>query len=135
MEIVNDNTCSWGVIDVDRYNIQHQEVIQIIRKRKYPLVPFRSKSNGLHLILFIDFYSLFLFKKLYWSGNFEIWIILHSKPRETMWWCIADALPKPSPSGLMWVDRTIRLEFLISWYNFFQFNITDKDLEFKNFLY
>ena len=52
--IRDDNTCSWGVIDVDRYNIQHQEVISTIRKRKYPLVPFRSKSNGLHLILFIE---------------------------------------------------------------------------------
>ena len=52
--IRDDNTCSWGVIDVDRYNIQHKEVISVIRKRKYPLVPFRSKSNGLHLILFID---------------------------------------------------------------------------------
>ena len=35
--IRDDNTCSWGVIDVDRYNIQHQEIISIIRKRKYPL--------------------------------------------------------------------------------------------------
>ena len=52
--IRDDNTCSWGVIDVDRYNIQHKEIISIIRKRKYPLIPFRSKSNGLHLILFID---------------------------------------------------------------------------------
>ena len=52
--IRDDNSCSWGVIDVDRYNIQHKEVISVIRKRKYPLVPFRSKSNGLHLILFID---------------------------------------------------------------------------------
>jgi len=52
--IRDDNTCSWGVIDVDRYNIQHKDVISVIRKRKYPLVPFRSKSNGLHLILFID---------------------------------------------------------------------------------
>ena len=52
--IRDDNTCSWGVIDVDRYNIQHKDVISVIRKRKYPLIPFRSKSNGLHLILFID---------------------------------------------------------------------------------
>jgi len=52
--IRDDNTCSWGVIDVDRYNLQHKEVISVIRKRKYPLVPFRSKSNGLHLVLFID---------------------------------------------------------------------------------
>ena len=52
--IRDDNTCSWGVIDVDRYNIRHQDLISIIRKRKYHLVPFRSKSNGLHLILFIE---------------------------------------------------------------------------------
>ena len=52
--IRDDNTCNWGVIDVDRYNIQHKEIISIIRKRKYPLIPFRSKSNGLHLVLFID---------------------------------------------------------------------------------
>jgi len=32
-----------GSIDVDRYNIQHKEVISVIRKRKYPLIPFRSK--------------------------------------------------------------------------------------------
>tara|TARA_B100000424_G_C22922128_1_gene490628 strand:- start:17 stop:1588 length:1572 start_codon:yes stop_codon:yes gene_type:complete len=52
--IRNDNTCSWGVIDVDRYNIQHKEVIKTLRQRRYPLVPYRSKSNGLHLILHID---------------------------------------------------------------------------------
>ena len=52
--IRDDNTCNWGVIDVDRYNIQHKEVISTIRKRRYPLVPYRSKSNGLHLILHID---------------------------------------------------------------------------------
>ena len=52
--IRDDNTCNWGVIDVDRYNIRHQDLIAIIRQRKYPLVPYRSKSNGLHLILHID---------------------------------------------------------------------------------
>ena len=30
--IRDDNTCSWGVIDVDRYNIQHKEVISTIWK-------------------------------------------------------------------------------------------------------
>ena len=33
LSLRDDNTCSWGVIDVDRYNIQHQEIISIIRKR------------------------------------------------------------------------------------------------------
>ena len=49
--IRDDSTCSWGVIDVDRYNIDHKKFIKLIRERKYPLVPYRSKSNGLHLIL------------------------------------------------------------------------------------
>ena len=52
--IRDDNTCNWGVIDVDKYNIKHEELISLIRKRNYPLVPYRSKSNGLHLILHID---------------------------------------------------------------------------------
>jgi|TARA_R100000963_G_C4645137_1_gene109297 hypothetical protein len=52
--IRDNNTCNWGVIDVDRYNIRHQEIIKVIRQRRYPLVPYRSKSNGLHLILHID---------------------------------------------------------------------------------
>ena len=49
--IRDDSTCSWGVIDVDRYNINHLELIKIIRERNYPLVPYRSKSNGLHLFV------------------------------------------------------------------------------------
>jgi hypothetical protein len=52
--IRDDSTCSWGVIDVDRYNLDHITLIKIIRERKYPLVPYRSKSNGLHLILHVD---------------------------------------------------------------------------------
>jgi hypothetical protein len=49
--IRDDSTCNWGVIDIDRYNINHVELIKIIRERKYPLVPYRSKSNGLHLFI------------------------------------------------------------------------------------
>tara|TARA_R100001086_G_scaffold2443_2_gene1719 strand:- start:15398 stop:16996 length:1599 start_codon:yes stop_codon:yes gene_type:complete len=52
--IRDNSTCSWGVIDVDKYNLNHLELIKIIRERKYPLVPYRSKSNGLHLILHIS---------------------------------------------------------------------------------
>ena len=28
--IRDNNTCNWGVIDVDRYNIRHQDIIKII---------------------------------------------------------------------------------------------------------
>jgi len=52
--IKDDSTCSWGVIDVDVYNLNHKELIKTVRERKYPLVPYRSKSNGLHLVLHID---------------------------------------------------------------------------------
>jgi len=51
--IRDNSTCSWGVIDVDRYNINHKELIKTIRERNYPLVPYRSKSNGLHLFIHI----------------------------------------------------------------------------------
>ena len=49
--IRDDSTCSWGVIDVDIYNLNHVKLISLVRKRNYPLVPYRSKSNGLHLVV------------------------------------------------------------------------------------
>ena len=52
--IQDDSTASWGVIDVDRYNIDHKKFIKLIRERKYPFVPYRSKSNGLHLVLHVE---------------------------------------------------------------------------------
>ena len=51
--IRQDNTCSWGCIDVDKYNIDHKVLISVVRNRKYPLVPYRSKSGGVHLFLHI----------------------------------------------------------------------------------
>ena len=56
--IRDDSTTSWGVIDVDRYNIDHKKFIKTIRERKYPFVPYRSKSSLLLLKL------SFLFGKL-----------------------------------------------------------------------
>jgi len=52
--IRDNSTTSWGVIDIDRYNIEHKKFIKTIRERKYPFVPYRSKSNGLHLILHLS---------------------------------------------------------------------------------
>jgi len=51
--IRSDNTCTWGCIDVDRYDLNHRNLIKLIRKRGYPLVPYRSKSGGIHLFLHI----------------------------------------------------------------------------------
>lgn len=50
-----DGTCSWGVIDVDGA-IYHKDPIPVlkkIREKNYPLVPYRSKTSGLHLYLHI----------------------------------------------------------------------------------
>lgn len=52
--INKDNKCSWGCIDVDKYNLNHKDLIEKIRYKNYPLVPYRSKSGGVHLFLHID---------------------------------------------------------------------------------
>ena len=49
--IRQDNTCIWGCIDVDKYDLNVKNLIENIRKKKYPLVPYRSKSGGVHLFL------------------------------------------------------------------------------------
>lgn len=50
-----DGTCSWGVIDVDGaiYHKDPVPVLKQIRAKNYPLVPYRSKTSGLHLFLHI----------------------------------------------------------------------------------
>jgi hypothetical protein len=53
VSILDDSTCSWGCIDIDKYNVDHLEVIARIESMKLPLVPCRSKSNGLHLFMFM----------------------------------------------------------------------------------
>lgn len=50
--ILDDATCVWGSIDIDKYNIDLLEVISRVEGMKLPLVPCRSKSGGLHLFLF-----------------------------------------------------------------------------------
>ena len=50
--INEQNMCRWGCIDVDEYNLSHAKIIKDIKKLKFPLVTFRSKSGGAHLFLF-----------------------------------------------------------------------------------
>ena len=50
--ITGSNTCKWGCIDIDRYDLDHKKIIKDIRDKKLPIIPFRSKSGGLHLFLF-----------------------------------------------------------------------------------
>jgi hypothetical protein len=46
------NSCKWGCIDIDQYNLNHKDLITKIRNLKLPLIVFRSKSGGAHVFLF-----------------------------------------------------------------------------------
>ena len=50
--ITESNTCKWGCIDIDEYNLNHHDLISRIRNLKLPLVVCRSKSGGAHVFLF-----------------------------------------------------------------------------------
>jgi hypothetical protein len=51
--IRDDSTCVFGAVDIDVYaGLDHAKVIKAARARRFPLVPCRSKSGGLHLYLF-----------------------------------------------------------------------------------
>lgn len=52
--ISTGNKCSFSVIDVDVYDGSISFLIDTIYKYEFPLVPFKSKSGGLHLYLFYD---------------------------------------------------------------------------------
>ena len=47
-----DNTCSWGAIDIDDYDLDIKTFAIRIYKQKLPLIPLRSKSGGCHLAVF-----------------------------------------------------------------------------------
>lgn len=48
-----DGTCSWGVIDIDKYSVSHTEVVELLRQRSLPLLVVRTKSGGAHLYMFL----------------------------------------------------------------------------------
>ncbi|HEX2020068.1 MAG TPA: hypothetical protein VGO17_14110 [Aurantimonas sp.] len=49
-----DDSCVWGCIDVDDYELSHAELVSQIEQRGLPLVVCRSKSGGAHLYLFVS---------------------------------------------------------------------------------
>lgn len=49
-----DSTVSFSVIDLDVYNTEHTPILNCIEKFGLPLLPFRSKSGGLHLYIFYE---------------------------------------------------------------------------------
>lgn len=52
--IREDNTCLWGVIDIDDYSLDHAALLKKTEALKLPLVMCRSKSGGAHLFLFVS---------------------------------------------------------------------------------
>ena len=51
--INTDSKCYYGVIDIDVYNVSFRGLIEMIYDHGLPLLPFRSKSGGLHLYFFV----------------------------------------------------------------------------------
>ena len=51
--IRSDNSCLWGAIDIDQYDLKLDVFAKMINAKGLPLVPFRSKSGGCHLIMFL----------------------------------------------------------------------------------
>ena len=49
-----EGKCSFGVIDIDVYKGKIRKMLDIIREYQLPLLPFRSKSGGLHCYLFLS---------------------------------------------------------------------------------
>jgi len=49
-----EGKCSFGVIDIDYYKAKIRKVLDFIREYQLPLIPFRSKSGGLHLYLMLS---------------------------------------------------------------------------------
>lgn len=52
--ICDGNVCWWGLIDVDRYDINLGELSALVEKLKLPFVVCRSKSGGAHIYVFFS---------------------------------------------------------------------------------
>ena len=44
--ITSENTCLWGAIDIDQYDVSHKDLINVLKKNKIPAVVGRTKSGG-----------------------------------------------------------------------------------------
>ena len=51
--IKKNNTCLWGAIDIDDYQLDIETLARSIYKKKLPFFPLRSKSGGCHLAVFM----------------------------------------------------------------------------------
>ena len=51
--INDENKASYGIIDIDIYGEALTNIVRLIYDNNIPLLPFRTKSGGLHLYLFL----------------------------------------------------------------------------------
>lgn len=51
--IRSDNQCQWGAIDIDKYDIDHKELCDILHNNNIPAVVGRTKSGGAHVWVFL----------------------------------------------------------------------------------
>lgn len=49
-----EGKCYFGLLDIDYYKLKIRKVLQFIREYQLPLLPFRSKSGGLHVYLMLS---------------------------------------------------------------------------------
>lgn len=50
----SESMCGWGAIDIDIYNLNHEELLDKIKEKKLPLLCARTKSGGAHLYCFFS---------------------------------------------------------------------------------
>ena len=53
MPVNEKSECKWGCIDVDKFDLDYEEILKKIRKLSLPLIMIRSKSGCAHLFLFV----------------------------------------------------------------------------------
>ena len=53
MPVTEKSECKWGCIDVDKFDLDYEEILKKIRKLSLPLIMVRSKSGCAHLFLFL----------------------------------------------------------------------------------
>ena len=51
--IDNNSKCTWGAIDLDNYKPSIPELFKKLKSLNVPTIPFRSKSGGIHLYIFL----------------------------------------------------------------------------------
>lgn len=52
--ISENNTCVWGCVDIDRYDIVHADLVEQILRMKLPLTVCSTKSGGAHVYVFLS---------------------------------------------------------------------------------